>query len=186
MATPKMATPKMAKGRLAIMEGRFAVWNLPQNGARFRLENLLGEAMKREYPDRPLLGVGAVVIEDGRALLVRRGHAPQLGEWSIPGGLVELSETVRQAAVREVSEETGLTIEPLELIGVFDRIVADGEGRTLYHYVLIDFLCRRVAGELQAADDADEARWFTWEQVEGLQLPRDTAEAIRRGFQSER
>jgi ADP-ribose pyrophosphatase YjhB (NUDIX family) len=140
--------------------------------------------MKREYPDRPFVGVGAVVVEDGRALLVRRGREPRLGEWSIPGGLVELSETVRQAVVREVCEETGLTIEPLQLLGVFDRVVRDGEGRTLYHYVLIDFLCRPLTGELQAADDADEARWFTQAELDPLPLAKDTAEVIRQGFQS--
>src|SRR5271169_4138219 len=103
--------------------------------------------MRREYPETPLVGVGAIIIEDGRVVLVKRGHAPLLGEWSIPGGVLEVGETVRQAAIREAREETGLTVEPSDLLGVFDRVLLDEQGRVRYHYVLIDFLCRRVAGE---------------------------------------
>lgn len=139
--------------------------------------------MKREYPDSPLVGVGAIIIDDGRVLLVKRGHAPLAGEWSIPGGALEVGETVREAAVREAREETGLTVEALELLGVYDRVLRDGNGRTLYHYVLIDFLCRRVAGEPQPAGDADEARWFTQEEAAQLLLPKDTAEVISLGFE---
>ncbi len=100
--------------------------------------------MNREYPDRPFIGVGAVIIDNARVLLVKRGHEPLTGEWSIPGGVLELGETVRQGVAREVLEETGLIVEPLELLGVFDRVVRDLDERTLYHYVLIDFLCQRV------------------------------------------
>src|SRR5579862_4194484 len=107
--------------------------------------------MKREYPECPLVGVGAVIAEKDRVVLVKRGHAPLLGEWSIPGGMLEVGETLRQAAVREVLEETGLRVEVGELLGVFDRIVRDDNERTLYHYVLIDFLCRRIVGEPQGA-----------------------------------
>ena len=96
--------------------------------------------MKREYPDSPLVGVGAIIIQDGRVLLVKRGHPPLAGEWSIPGGVLELGETVRAAAVREAREETCLTVEPAELLGVYDRVLRDDSGRTLYHFVLIDFL----------------------------------------------
>jgi ADP-ribose pyrophosphatase YjhB (NUDIX family) len=128
------------------------------------------------------VGVGAIIVENQRVVLIKRGHPPLLGEWSIPGGMLELSENVRQAAVREVHEETGLTVEAGELLGVFDRIVRDDDGRTLYHYVLIDFLCRPVSGELQAAGDADDARWFTPEEVNALPLPKDTAEVIRLGL----
>jgi 8-oxo-dGTP diphosphatase len=98
--------------------------------------------MKREYPDSPLVGVGAIIIEDGRVLLVKRGHPPLEGEWSIAGGVLELGETLREAAVREAREETSLTVEPAELLGVYDRVLRDDSGRTLYHYVLVDFLCR--------------------------------------------
>ena len=105
------------------------------------------------------------------------------GEWSIPGGLLEVGETVRRAAAREACEETGLIVEPQELLGVFDRIVRDAAGKVRYHYVLIDFLCRRVGGELRAASDAAEVRWFTPDEVEALPLPKDTAEVIRLGFE---
>ena len=117
--------------------------------------------MNREYPDRPFIGVGAVIIDNAHVLLVKRGHEPLAGEWSIPGGILELGETVREGVAREALEETGLTVEPLELLGVFDRVVRDLDERTLYHYVLIDFLCQRVSGELCAAGDVDEARWFS-------------------------
>jgi mutator protein MutT len=139
--------------------------------------------MKREYPDAPLVGVGAIIIERNRVVLVKRGRAPLLGEWSIPGGMLEVGETLREAGVREVLEETGLQVEVGELLGVFDRIVRDDEQRTLYHYVLIDFLCRRIAGEPLAGCDAVEARWFTREEIGALALAEDTAKVINLGFE---
>jgi len=139
--------------------------------------------MKREYPDVPLVGVGAIIIEGDRVVLVKRGHAPLAGEWSIPGGVLEVGETLREAAVREVLEETTLEIEPISLLGVYDRILRDADERALYHYVLIDFLCRRVSGEPRASGDADEARWFTQAEVAELALANDTAEVIRLGFE---
>jgi 8-oxo-dGTP diphosphatase len=139
--------------------------------------------MKREYPDSPLVGVGAVIIEDGRVLLVKRGHPPLAGEWSIPGGVLELGETLREAAVREAREETSLIVESADLLGVYDRVLRDDAGRTLYHFVLIDFLCRPVEGKAKAADDADEVRWFTREEAGKLGLPEDTAEVIRLGLE---
>jgi len=134
--------------------------------------------MHREYPKQALVGVGAIVVENGRVVLVKRGKAPLLGKWSIPGGMLELGETVRAGAEREALEETGLVVRATELLGVFDRIVPDG-GRMLYHYVLIDFLCERVSGEFQASGDAADARWFTREEVERLTLPEDTAAVIK-------
>jgi 8-oxo-dGTP diphosphatase len=142
--------------------------------------------MKREYPDSPLVGVGAIIIEDGRVLLVKRGHPPLAGEWSIPGGVLEVGETLREAAIREAREETCLAVEPADLLGVYDRVLRDDAGRPIYHYVLIDFLCRRVEGEARAADDADEVRWFTCEEAGELPLPEDTAEVIRLGFDKDK
>jgi mutator protein MutT len=139
--------------------------------------------MKRQYPDVPLVGVGAIIIEHDRVVLVKRAHAPLLGKWSIPGGVLEVGETLREAAVREVLEETGLRVEAGELLGVYDRIVRDGNERTLYHYVLIDFLCRRIMGEPQGAADAAEARWFTRGELAQLALAEDTAEVIKLGFE---
>jgi len=148
--------------------------------------------MQREYPQQPLVGVGAVIVEDGRVLLIKRGKAPLLGEWSIPGGMLELGETLRQGAEREALEETGLTVRATELLGVFDRIVPDsivpdaakpGEmKRLLYHYVLIDFLCQRISGDALAAGDAADAGWFSAEEVAGLQLATETARVVRLGF----
>ena len=139
--------------------------------------------MKREYPDRPLVGVGAIIIEGDRVVLARRGHAPLLGDWSIPGGVLELGETLREAVVREAREETGLTVATGELLGVYDRLVRDEHGRPHYHYVLIDFLCRRISGELQAADDAEEVRWFTREELKDVSLAPDTQDVIKKGFE---
>ena len=138
--------------------------------------------MKREYPDAPLVGVGAVIVEDGCVLLVKRGHPPLAGEWSIPGGVLELGETLREAAIREAREETSLTVETADLLGVYDRVLRDEAQRTRYHYVLVDFLCRRVSGEAQAAGDAAEVRWCTPTEASGLKLAEDTAEVIRLGF----
>jgi ADP-ribose pyrophosphatase YjhB (NUDIX family) len=137
----------------------------------------------REYPDRPLVGVGAIIVNAGRVVLIKRGKAPLLGEWSIPGGMLELGETVRQGAEREALEETGLVVRATDLLGVFDRVVLDEANRCQYHYVLIDFLCERVSGDLRAAGDAADARWFTLEEIVELTLPEDTERVIRMGLE---
>ena len=141
--------------------------------------------MKREFPEQPLVGVGAVIIERDRVLLVRRAHPPIQGQWSIPGGALEVGELVRDAAIREAREETGLVVEPGELLGVYDRVLRCGDGRVQYHYVLIDFLCRPAGGELRAASDAAEVRWFTREQLPELGLAADTLEVILKGFEKQ-
>lgn len=139
----------------------------------------------REYPSQPLVGVGAIVVEGGRVLLVKRGKEPLLGEWSIPGGMLETGETLRQGVEREAREETGLVVRASELLGVFERVVPEGggeSGRTLYHYVLIDFLCERISGDVCAGGDAADARWFTPEEVAKIPLAADTASVIHMGF----
>lgn len=135
--------------------------------------------MQREHPKQPLIGVGALIVENGRVVLIKRGKAPLLGEWSIPGGMLELGQTLRQGAEREALEETGLVVRATELLGVFDRVVPDAEGKIIYHYVLIDFLCERVSGELHAGADAADARWYKPEEVADLPLTEDTAGVIR-------
>jgi 8-oxo-dGTP diphosphatase len=122
--------------------------------------------VRREYPEAPIVGVGAVVIDGARVLLVRRGHEPLKGEWSLPGGALELGETLQQGVVREVREETGLVVIPAGIIEVLDRITQEEEsGRVRYHYVLVDFVCRVVGGTLLGASDADEARWVAWDEL---------------------
>jgi ADP-ribose pyrophosphatase YjhB (NUDIX family) len=138
--------------------------------------------MRREFPEVPLVGVGAIIIEDDRVVLVKRLHPPLQAEWSIPGGVLEVGELVREAAIREAREETGLTVESGELLGVYDRVLRNAEQQVQYHYVLIDFLCRRVAGELAAASDAAEVKWFRREELPGLKLAADTLDVIRKGF----
>jgi 8-oxo-dGTP diphosphatase len=138
--------------------------------------------MQREFPELPLVGVGAVIIENARVLLVKRAHPPLEAQWSIPGGVLEVGEMVREAAIREVREETGLIVEPGDLLGVYDRVLRNAEQRVQYHYVLIDFLCRTAGGELQAADDATEVRWYTCDELPVLRLAEDTLDVIRKGF----
>jgi 8-oxo-dGTP diphosphatase len=139
--------------------------------------------MKREFPELPLVGVGAIIIDHDRVVLVKRAHPPIQGQWSIPGGVLEVGELVREAAIREAREETGLIVEPGELLGVYDRILRNEEKRVQYHYVLVDFLCRPVGGELQAASDAAEVRWFARDQLPELKLAADTFEVIGKGFE---
>ena len=138
--------------------------------------------MKREFPEFPLVGVGAIIISQDRVVLVKRAHPPIQGQWSIPGGVLEVGERVREAAVREAREETGLIVEPADLLGVYDRILRDDEKRVQYHYVLIDFLCRPIAGELRAASDAAEVGWYSREELPALHLAEDTQEVIQKGF----
>ncbi len=116
--------------------------------------------MKRKYPNQPIVGVGGILFQDERVLLVRRGREPARGQWSIPGGAVDTGETLRQAVVREMMEETGIQAEPVALVKILDRIFRDDRGRVAYHYVLVDFLCRFLGGELRAGSDALDARFI--------------------------
>jgi ADP-ribose pyrophosphatase YjhB (NUDIX family) len=140
------------------------------------------ESVRREYPDRPIVGVGGVVVQNGRVVLVRRAKAPRMGEWSIPGGMLELGETLRDGVAREIEEETGLRVKSEEVLDVFDSIVTDAEGKTQYHYVLVDYLCSVTGGELRAASDVSEARWATLDEALSLVKREITVGVIRKGL----
>ena len=126
--------------------------------------------MRREYPSAPLPSVGAVVFNGDKVLLIRRGQEPSRGKWSIPGGVMELGETVRETARREVMEECGVEIEAGDVIEVRDAIVPDKAGRIRFHYVLVDVIARYVSGELRVGSDVEDARWVSKEDIVGFDL----------------
>jgi 8-oxo-dGTP diphosphatase len=140
--------------------------------------------VRREYPEAPIVGVGAVVIDGTKVLLVRRGQEPLKGEWSLPGGALELGETLQQGVVREVLEETGLVVVPGGIIEILDRITRDeASGRVRYHYVLIDFVCHVTGGTLCGASDAEEVRWVEHGQLQsGYRLAPVTMAVIDKAF----
>jgi ADP-ribose pyrophosphatase YjhB (NUDIX family) len=138
--------------------------------------------MKRDYPERPIIGVGAVIVEGGRALLVRRNTEPLRGEWSVPGGMLELGEKLRDGVRREAREETGLEVEAGEVLDVFDSIFTDGLGQTQYHYVLIDYLCRPIRGEAQAGSDVSDVRWVSMEALPAMGLRGSIEQVVRKGI----
>jgi len=129
----------------------------------------------------PVVGVGGVVVHEGRVLLIRRGKQPLYGRWVVPGGTVELGEPLTVALVREMHEETGLEVEPFELLTVFDRIERDGE-RVTYHYVIVDYLCRWRAGEARAGSDALEVAWALPEELERYDLPAKALEVVEKAL----
>jgi ADP-ribose pyrophosphatase YjhB (NUDIX family) len=151
---------------------------------RSRLRTIAGhakdhQAMHRRYPSRPFVGVGVVCLKGDLVLLVRRGRPPRKGEWSIPGGLQHAGETLAEAALRELREETGVEARLLGELGTVDSIRRDGRGRVLYHYTLIDFAARWRKGEPQAADDAAEARFVPFAQLGRYGLWSETRRMIR-------
>jgi mutator protein MutT len=138
--------------------------------------------MSREYPDYPRVGVGAVVLHQGRVLLVRRGGQPSLGRWTLPGGLVELGETTAEAVRRELHEECGIDITVAGLAGVVDRVVRDAEGRIRYHYVLVDYLAYTDTDHVTAGSDAAEACWVEVERVTELDVTDGLMDMIQRAI----
>lgn len=139
--------------------------------------------MAREYPAHPVVGVGAVVVRDGRALVVRRAHEPRKGEWSLPGGLLDLGESLVDAARREVKEETGLDVEVGPMIETFDRVHRDSGGRIRYHFVIIDFVCWSKAGEAVAGSDAEAVAWVTADQLDAYAVNAHAKAVIVRGLE---
>lgn len=137
----------------------------------------------REYPDHPLVAVSAVVVNDGKVALVQRGNEPARGKWSVPGGLMETGERIREAAAREVREETGLDVEVGEVLAVVDSIARDPDGRVKYQFVLVDFLATWKGGNLRRGSDTLDARWVAWEDLDGYDLTdglRGILESVRR------
>ena len=134
---------------------------------------------RREYPDRPVVGVGAVVVHEGRVLLVRRGAAPSRGLWAVPGGALELGETLQQGAEREILEETGVAIRAREPVCAFDFFERDGDGRIRFHFVIVDVAADYIRGDVKGADDALEARWLAPEDLEGLPVSKNTLKLLR-------
>ena len=126
--------------------------------------------MKRLYPDQPVVGIGAVIINQGKIALIKRGNEPSKGKWTIPGGLVELGESLEAAVIRETKEEVCLDVENPCLIGVVDNVDLDEQGKVKYHYVIIDYLVHVKAGAIKAASDAAELRWVPFDEVETYNL----------------
>jgi mutator protein MutT len=144
--------------------------------------------MQREFPQAPLVGVGAVIVHSGRVLLVQRGRDPMKGKWTLPGGALEIGESLVEGVAREVREETGLEVEVLELVELLDRIHRE-DGRVRFHYVIADYLCRVTGGELQAASDADAVRWIEraeWNSHSALKIDPITTRVIEMGWQMAR
>ena len=141
------------------------------------------EDMSRHYPSRPVVGVGAIITQGDAVLLVRRGRAPQKGNWSIPGGVLQVGETLEEGVRREVREEVGLDVQVIERVEVVERILPDAAGKLEYHYVLIDYLCEPAGGTLQAADDAAEAVWVDRGDLDQYQITPGTTEVINRAFE---
>jgi 8-oxo-dGTP diphosphatase len=139
----------------------------------------------RRYPKRPLVGVGALIFEGGRILMAQRGKEPLKGWWSLPGGALELGETLDFAVRREVREETGLEIEPLRVFEIFERIMHDESGATEYHYVLIDYVCRVTGGTLCAGDDVSHVEWVAPGALAAMRITEGTLEVIEKAFRTE-
>jgi 8-oxo-dGTP diphosphatase len=144
--------------------------------------NLSLSAKRKEYPDQPRVAVGAIVFKDNKVLLVRRGKPPAMDLWAIPGGSVEISETLQRAAEREIFEETGITIQALEPVFTFDYIERDDLGCTRFHYVITDLTADYVRGEIRAGDDAAEVRWVSSQEIGTLKVSSKTRQLLKKRF----
>jgi mutator protein MutT len=140
----------------------------------------------RKYPDRPYVGIGAVIVHEGRVVLVKRRFEPLAGQWSIPGGAVEAGETLEDCVAREMAEETGFLVQVGPVVEVLDRITRDEEGRVLYHFVLIDYLCWPIGGELQAGSDVAEAVLAEPSELAQYELTEKATSVIERGLEMAR
>jgi 8-oxo-dGTP diphosphatase len=136
----------------------------------------------RSFPDRPIVSVGAVVVDGDRVLLVKRGHEPLKGEWSLPGGVVELGETLGEALAREVREETGLDVAIGPVVEVLDRVQRAGDGRVEFHFVIIDYLCRARGGSLASASDADDVRWVAVADLGSFRPTASVSAVVRKAM----
>src|SRR2546425_3579199 len=136
----------------------------------------------RRYPKRPILGVGAIIIESDRVLLVERGREPLKGYWSLPGGVLEIGEKLVEGVRREAREETGLEIEPQSVVEIFERIMCDAEGAAEYHYVLVDYLCRVTGGALGPGDDVSRAEWVDRADLQQYRITEGTVPVIEKAF----
>jgi len=136
----------------------------------------------RQYPERPIVGVGAVIVDDGKVVLIKRKYEPLKGHWSLPGGMVEVGEALDTALTREMQEETGLIVDVGPVIEVFDRIMRDEQRRVRYHFVLIDYLCWPSSGTLRAGSDVDEAIWVDPAALEQYSLTDKATSVIQRGL----
>ncbi len=132
----------------------------------------------RWYPSHPFIGVGALIVKDGRYLLIKRGKEPGKGKWSIPGGKVELGETLAEAIKREVLEECGIQIEIEKIFNIMDRILKDKDGKIKYHFVLIDYKAQYISGKARAYSDADDMKWVTAAEMSELDMNPETREII--------
>jgi 8-oxo-dGTP diphosphatase len=141
---------------------------------------------RREYPERPMVGVGGVVIVGGRALLIRRGSPPLEGQWSIPGGMLEIGEALSDGVRRELFEETAIEVKVLDLIEVFERITRDESEHVKYHFVIADYLCEMVRGEAQAASDVTDVAWVREGDLEKYSLTETATRVFRKAFEMAR
>jgi 8-oxo-dGTP diphosphatase len=141
--------------------------------------------MSRQYPQYPLLGVGAIIFDGPSVLLVERAGEPLKGWWSIPGGLLETGEKLEDAVRRETLEETGLRIDIAYRFDIFERIMRDAEGRAEYHYVLVDYVCKATGGELVPGDDVSAVKWVPCTNLRDYKVTSGTIEAVERAYSHE-